>query len=240
MPERPNRESHRLIDHDYTEPRSYFVTICVQNGVNAFGDVIDGEMRQSTLGVLVERELLLVPVRRAPWILLAAHVVMPNHVHAIITNVRGDRLVHRKVRGGKGANEAREIDRQFPPEPLAPEFRPIRAVGATLASPSNDVQTPGDASVAPTLEALSLGAVIGGFKSGVTREARTLGLWGSDALWQRDYHDHVIRNPKAFARIRRYINENPAQWQQDRENPGRAGTDEFDQWLEEEGKQPIP
>ena len=38
-------------------------------------------------------------------------------------------------------------------------------------------------------------------------------------LWQRNYYDHIIRNENELNRIRRYIVDNPAKWQYDRENP---------------------
>jgi len=40
-------------------------------------------------------------------------------------------------------------------------------------------------------------------------------------VWQRNYYEHIIRNQRALNAIRRYIIENPARWQKDRENPHR-------------------
>jgi putative transposase len=34
-------------------------------------------------------------------------------------------------------------------------------------------------------------------------------------LWQRSFHDHIIRNETALANIQQYIQENPARWLQD-------------------------
>lgn len=50
-------------------------------------------------------------------------------------------------------------------------------------------------------------------------------------LWQRNYYEHVIRDEDSLNRIRQYITENPLRWHLDRENPQRAGDDEFDKWL---------
>jgi REP element-mobilizing transposase RayT len=38
-------------------------------------------------------------------------------------------------------------------------------------------------------------------------------------LWQRSYHEHIIRNDKSLENIRRYIIDNPKNWDQDQENP---------------------
>ena len=40
------------------------------------------------LGVLIEREILLIRRRRRPWIDVAVHVVMPNHIQMIVANSR--------------------------------------------------------------------------------------------------------------------------------------------------------
>jgi len=46
-------------------------------------------------------------------------------------------------------------------------------------------------------------------------------LWSGfqQRLWQRNYYDHVIRDEKDLDRVRRYIEENPARWAYDDDNP---------------------
>ena len=41
----------------------------------------------------------------------------------------------------------------------------------------------------------------------------------SQKIWQRNYYDHIIRNPKELDEIRLYIEANPLNWHQDEENP---------------------
>ena len=38
-------------------------------------------------------------------------------------------------------------------------------------------------------------------------------------LWQRNYHEHIVRDDADLARIRQYITENPARWAEDSDNP---------------------
>ncbi len=38
-------------------------------------------------------------------------------------------------------------------------------------------------------------------------------------VWQRNYHEHVIRDEADLSRIRAYIDQNPLQWHLDDENP---------------------
>ncbi len=63
----------------------------------------------------------------------------------------------------------------------------------------------------------SLGAIIGSFKSAVTRRAgRELNVGN---VWQRNYYEHIIRDQTDYERIVNYIATNPISWMQDDENP---------------------
>jgi putative transposase len=42
------------------------------------------------------------------------------------------------------------------------------------------------------------------------------------SLWQRGFYDHVVRDEADLARIREYIENNPARWALDKENPERT------------------
>lgn len=59
----------------------------------------------------------------------------------------------------------------------------------------------------------NLPAIVRGFKSAVTKEART---WNIEFAWQSRYHDHIIRNERSFTTISNYIVHNPDNWQQDK------------------------
>ena len=39
--------------------------------------------------------------------------------------------------------------------------------------------------------------------------------YGDMAVWQRSYHDHVIRNREDYEMIAKYIHENPLRWELD-------------------------
>jgi hypothetical protein len=41
-------------------------------------------------------------------------------------------------------------------------------------------------------------------------------------IWQRNYYEHIIRNPDELEKIREYIRTNPLQWTCDRYNPNRG------------------
>ncbi len=83
-----------------------------------------------------------------------------------------------------------------------------------------DRRCEGDRPVAPTgPRPRSLGALIAGFKSAVTKQINQIRQTPGGGLWQRNYWEHIIRNEDEFNRIREYIVNNPAQWDLDQENP---------------------
>lgn len=76
--------------------------------------------------------------------------------------------------------------------------------------------------VAPTkttLQSGSLGAVMGQFKSIVTKRINRLRGVEGIPVWQRNYHEQIIRNESEMDRVTRYIESNPSAWMDDDENP---------------------
>ena len=202
-PEKHHPRSIRLKGYDYSQPGAYFVTIRVQNGQFLFGAVVDDTMYLNDIGLMVQGEWKQLPQRFS--IELDVYVVMPNHFHAIVVvtdNNVGASLVDAPDRAG------------------------------TRPAPTNASNRVGTR-LAPTE---ALGDMIGAFKSITTNEY----ISGVDEFswprfnkrfWQRNYHEHIIRNEEELNRIREYILTNPLRWTLDRENPEREGEDEFDRWL---------
>jgi putative transposase len=63
------------------------------------------------------------------------------------------------------------------------------------------------------------GAIVRGFKSATTKQINISRNAPGIPIWQRNYYEHIIRNGNELNRIRKYILDNPLQWQLDRENP---------------------
>ncbi len=170
-PDIHRRRSIRLKRYDYSRAGAYFVTVVTQSRVCCFGDVVGEEMRWNDAGQMACRVWESLPLR-FPGVEMDYFVVMPNHLHGIITmrdspRNAGDRATTR---------------------------------------------------VAPTL-----GRIVGAYKSLTTLEyirgVKTRN-WPpfERRLWQRNYHEHIIRDDESLCSIRRYIADNPAQWRYDKEN----------------------
>jgi putative transposase len=70
---------------------------------------------------------------------------------------------------------------------------------------------------APTLKPNTIGAIVGQFKSNVTKKIRESACPGF--FWQRNYYEHIIRNESELRQIRKYILTNPGNWIEDQDNP---------------------
>src|SRR5882762_9975445 len=86
------RRSVRLPGYDYRQAGAYFVTICIQNRRCLLGDVISSEMRLNRFGRAVEETFQWLG-NHFEGVTLDCWIVMPNHVHAIVS-------IGAKERGG--------------------------------------------------------------------------------------------------------------------------------------------
>ncbi len=82
-PERHHRRSIRPKGYDYTQAGAYFVTLVVQDRSCLFGEVVNGQMQLSEIGMLVADKWEWLATQYA-YVTLDEYVVMPNHLHGII------------------------------------------------------------------------------------------------------------------------------------------------------------
>ena len=59
----------------------------------------------------------------------------------------------------------------------------------------------------------SLGSMMKGFKSGCRKRINRLRQTPGKPVWQRNYHEHIIRNDEDLGNVREYILENPLHWE---------------------------
>jgi REP element-mobilizing transposase RayT len=75
----------------------------------------------------------------------------------------------------------------------------------------------------PPLRMPTLGQIVAYFKYQSTKEMNLLDNTGTvTKFWQRNYHEHVIRNDKDLQNKTDYIEANPLLWEQDDQNPVNA------------------
>ncbi len=64
--------------------------------------------------------------------------------------------------------------------------------------------------------AKSISSIIGTFKAAVTRSVNLLPNAPETPIWQRNFHDRIIRNQREYEIIATYVENNPTLWEQDR------------------------
>ncbi|MBM6925694.1 transposase [Pseudoflavonifractor phocaeensis] len=161
MPDHPTRKSLHLKTWDYSSGGTYFLTFCTTNHRCLLSTIRRGDpcgrplLDLTPLGECVSQAIRY--VIRQHKIQLEHWVIMPNHVHLLLTVNR-----------------------------------------ATTR-------------VAPT----PVGGVVGAIKSRAVVLAKEQGL-DAARLWQRGYHDHIVREETDFLCIWTYIDQNPQKWELDR------------------------
>ena len=201
-----NRRSIRLKGYDYSSPGAYFVTIVTQARLCMFGDVVEDKMCLNDAGAMAKAVWEALP-RRFPAVEIDELVIMPNHIHAIITINEPD------ATPSVGASLVDAQNAIRAPSNATP------SVGASLV----------DAQNANHMRGVSLAEIIGAYKSITTVEyVRSVNLNGwqpfHGRLWQRSYYDRIIRDECELHRAREYIVNNPLKWALDSENPANHRT----------------
>ncbi len=180
-----NRKSIRLKGYDYSKTGLYFITICCQNKVHLFGNVINKQMILNDAGKMIEKwfnELQ----NKFPDIKCHEMVVMPNHIHFIIENI-----------GSVGADLRVCLnDSNF----SKTEKRVSEILGEHAGSPLHRVLQ--------WFKTMSTNEYIRGVKNN-----NWIPFDGK--LWQRNYWEHIIRNDQSYQKISDYIINNPSKWNDD-------------------------
>ncbi|MEM1041549.1 MAG: transposase [Bacteroidota bacterium] len=97
---------------------------------------------------------------------------------------------------------------------IGDDATPTGGVGATGRSPLRS-----GPNARPGPPPKSLGALVAGFKSAVTKRVNAARGTPGVVVWQRNYHERVLRDERELGVARRYIADNPLRWTFDRYGP---------------------
>ena len=78
------RQPLRLKNFDYAETGSYFITINTKTRTELFGQIDEHGVHLNPLGEMIRQAILYTPTR-SHGVSIDTHVVMPDHIHAIMT-----------------------------------------------------------------------------------------------------------------------------------------------------------
>ena len=207
-----HRRSIRLKGYDYSADGLYFITICTKDRQHLFGHVANGEMVLNETGQIVKSEWLNTVNVRQGEVILHDFVVMPNHFHAIIEICRRRGVSHTP----QSHTPQSHTPQSHTPQPHTPQPHTSQSHTPQLHTPNNDniSHTP-NTDVCDTNRGVcdtplrspskTVRAIVRGFKSAVSKK---IGF----SAWQRNYHEHIIRDSRDFEKITNYIRNNPACW----------------------------
>ena len=152
-----------------------------------FGHIADGKMTLNDAGNIVQDAWHQIP-GHFPNVITDEFVIMPNHIHGILMTGMGG------MNNGIGGN----IDGMGG---MTPPLRSLNSIGDNEWC-ENRVPT--------------IGQMVAYFKYGTTKKINEIHNSGIQKIWQRNYYEHIIRNQSELAKIHKYIQNNPLNWQTDK------------------------
>ena len=188
--------SNRLKNWDYGSNSAYFITICTKNREHFFGEINNGKMQLNELGKNAVQFWMEIP-NHFPFIELGNFVVMPNHTHGIL-------IIDKPV-------DNRAVDTPNVEMPNLGISTGCISTGLSTVDPQKP--KPKNGGKIDEWKPGTIGVIINQYKRMVTIHNRKI---NPNFAWQSNYHDHIIRNSKSFENIQNYIENNPAQWKEDR------------------------
>ncbi len=198
---------------DYNNEGSYQITICIKNRICHFGEVMkltdiqrhdDWEKRVTSADIHDSHAVLLSPegiIVRDIWKEISVRfpmascediMIMPDHIHGII-------------------NISRSSPTKEKQRPMMSPILNLKSANCNVGKGkflSADHVGGATASHNPMLFG-GLSNVIRWFKGKTTFYIRKH-IPGFS--WQSRFHDHIIRNPDAYRKVVKYMNENPFRW----------------------------
>ncbi|MCF7845752.1 MAG: hypothetical protein K9L85_00800 [Candidatus Peribacteraceae bacterium] len=202
-----DRKLPRMDGFDYSAAGIYFITICTANREKIFGEIRKGKMILNPLGKTVWKYWRKIP-RHFLQTQLDAFVVMPDHVHGVVWiggggDVGGDGFVGN---GHARSLRARSLRaRSLRARSQSTRSQPTRSPFARFQR-SDSHPHPRSQNKNPNLS-----VVVGSFKSAVTKIIRRQNP-DIHTVWQKSFHDRIIRNEAELKQIRDYIRRNPKNW----------------------------
>ncbi len=206
-----HRRSIRLKGFDYSKEGLYFVTMCCQDRACLFGEIVEAN------GVFPNKNT---PNDGRNEFHLSNDNDLPNEKHQkMVLNEYGT-IAH---------NEWIKTTQLSPNVELG-EFivmpnhiHVIIKLNTPVENDSADVNTGEcNSTIVNTGECNSplrgpsqtIGAIIRGYKSSVTKQLNLLNV--GCVVWQRNYHERIIRDERSHQNISKYIINNPSKWAEDK------------------------
>ena len=217
---------------NYADAGTYFVNINTKNRGHFFGQIQNGIMCLSEIGAIAYNEWLKTLALRPDMNLtLHAHIVMPDHFHAVLSI--GTNRYNTKMKNlGKDALQCVSpttdalqcVSPSTDTNDSQPMTDPNHDDAVTGTDYDDDLDTDAlqcvSTPIPPRIPTSSppatfgpqrknLSAIMRGYKSTVTVQSRKINpAFG----WQTRFYDIIVPDQRALNNIIKYINQNPKKW----------------------------
>jgi putative transposase len=207
-------ESSRLKGWDYSANGWYYITIITKNRECFLGQISNGIMQLSDIGLIVLKEWRKSFALRLELI-CDCYIIMPNHIHAII------RIDNPNQYGVDLGNECIVSDGPTQGHPMHNRETHNRETHnrASLQGQGTNhcelIDYPGLNQKKSNRSPKSISSFVAGFKSAATTRINQFRGTPFRKVWQPRFWDRLIRDKEELARIRKYIQDNPGKWEGD-------------------------
>ncbi len=186
--EHPERKYNRLRNYDYSRNGMYFITICTKDRIRYLSEIID--VGNAALGVPRNIPNISMKINHELNDIIPVPVVKLTKYGDIVNdNIKKINEIYRYVSVTKYV--------------IMPDHIHMILFVSDFEDKSVNYGTPRAAF--PTK---SVSQIINGLKAISTKQ---IGF----SVWQKSFHDHIIRSEKEFLEISDYIDNNPINWVND-------------------------
>ncbi len=186
-------KSTRLERWDYSNPGFYFVTICTKDRINMFDEVVNEKVVLNKYGYIVKHYWRDLP-NHYKNCNLDSFIVMPNHFHGII------RI--------KNFNSNKHVEMGLQPN-LAIRIAPVETIHESSLRESLNTNH------IIERRKMLLSKIVGRFKMQSSKKINLVNR-AIHFHWQLGFYDHIIRIEFDLWKSRKYIQDNPSNWKNDR------------------------
>ncbi|MBQ4568518.1 MAG: transposase [Ruminococcus sp.] len=186
----PKRKSPRLKAYDYSTPGYYFVTICTHNKQKMFGEVVTQKACNPTVGAIHESP------EKEFCITSEVFYRLPDINYTKTGRIVDDIINHLPKRFGVTIDKYIIMPNHIHMIMIIEDNSCSRAIRESPLR-SRDI----------------IEMVVGYIKMNASKKIHKEISKGK--IWQRSFHDHIIRGEKDYQKIWQYIDSNPARWKDD-------------------------
>ena len=204
----PIRKSTRLQKYDYSAPGAYFITVCTQNRKQILSQIVKSSVCDSD--------------RMMPNNTVGEGSALPKTTDQAASNEtvgEGSALPKTALNmtpyGATVDKWIREISNKY--SHISVDHYVIMPNHIHLLISVKRPNGRGDPSPTENVEVKSPGVIeaIAWLKYHTTKEIKEKFNTFDIPIWQRSFHDHVIRNEEDYYEVAKYIAENPICWEED-------------------------